>query len=55
MVLSLRQFIKKNAFRKEIILIIVLKCVALMVIWGLFFQHPLSKQLSTQDLVRHYG
>jgi hypothetical protein len=51
---AITKFISHNRFRKEIIIIIVLKVLAIFAIWGLFFSHPLSKQLTVPALVEHY-
>lgn len=48
------QFIGRNSFRKEITLIISLKLLALSLLWGLFFSHPLSEQLKKPKLVNHF-
>lgn len=44
----------RNRFRKEIMLAIALKLCALGLIWGLFFSHPLTKQLDTPQLAQHF-
>ena len=52
--LPIIQFITQNPYRKEIFLILFLKLVAMGLIWGFCFAHPLSEQLKKPDLIRHY-
>lgn len=51
---TIGQFILRNSFRKEITLIIALKLLALSLLWGLFFSHPISEQLKKPKLVEHF-
>lgn len=44
----------RKIFRKEIILVITLKLLALTVIWFVCFSHPVSKKLTPQSLAQHY-
>lgn len=52
--LSIVQFFLRSRFRREIILILVLKVLALWVLWSFFFSHPVSKELNTMRLMDHY-
>lgn len=44
----------RKIFRKEIILVITLKLLALTLIWFVCFSHPVSKKLTPQSLAQHY-
>lgn len=48
------KFMLRNRFRREIIAVILLKILAIFIIWGLFFSHPVSRQLNKPALVDHY-
>jgi hypothetical protein len=52
--LSITKFLLRNRFRREIVLVITLKLLALLCLWGFFFSHPVSKQLNKPTLVNHY-
>ncbi len=51
---SVIQFFLQNKFRKEITLAILVKLLALFVLWQLFFSHPVSKQIDHAALISHY-
>lgn len=44
----------RKLFRKEITLVIIIKLLALTLIWFVCFSHPLSKKLTPQTLAQHY-
>jgi len=48
------QFFLQNRFRKEIALVILIKLIALFVLWQLFFSHPLTNTLNSATLQQHY-
>lgn len=51
----LLRFVMRNDFRKEMTLILILKLLALLVIWGLFFSHSHRKEvLEKPRLVQHF-
>lgn len=53
--LPLLRFIMRNNFRKEITLILILKLLALLVIWGLFFSHSCPNDtIERPKLVDHF-
>lgn len=41
-------------FRKEITLAITLKIIALILIWALFFSHPISRKINREALASHF-
>jgi hypothetical protein len=43
----------RNIYRKDITLVIILKLLALFLLWELFFSHPIEKDLTHDKLVRH--
>ena len=51
---SIIQFLVQNKFRKEITLIICVKLIALFLLWGFFFSHPVSRKLNKAVLVEHF-
>ena len=51
---SLVQFLKRNAFRKEMAAVIVLKIAAIFVLWGLFFSHADRTRLDKGNVVKHF-
>lgn len=44
----------RKTYRKEIVLVITLKLLALTLIWFISFSHPISKQLTPSKLAQHY-
>jgi len=51
---SLFAFFTRTTFRKEIVLTVTLKLLALFLLWECFFSHPLSKQLDANKLIAHF-
>ncbi|WP_114834853.1 hypothetical protein [Aquicella lusitana] len=51
---SIVPFILRNRYRKEMILIIFLKILALFILWGCFFSHPVSRGLDHSQLIKHF-
>lgn len=51
---SIRRFLSKNPFRREIAVVLVIKILALFLLWGLFFSHPDSSRLKSQNLMNHF-
>lgn len=47
-------FVLRNAYRKEIIFVLVLKFFLLAVLWELFFSHPIDEILTKEQLVQHF-
>jgi len=43
MLKKLKRFIQKNVYRREISLALLLKLIALSLLWFLFFSHPVDK------------
>jgi len=52
--LPLLRFFTRNVFRKDITLVMLLKIIALFLLWELFFSHPAVDQLKKSDLIQHY-
>lgn len=44
----------KTSYRIDIISAVLLKMLALTLLWALFFSHPEDKSLSQAQLARHY-
>lgn len=51
---SIRQFFLRNAFRKEMTFVIVLKLVGLFLLWSLFFSHSQPNHLNQRQLIQHF-
>ena len=52
--IALFQFLKRNAFRREMAAVIVLKIVAIFILWGLFFSDANKAQLEKTSLIKHF-
>jgi len=48
------QFLMRTVYGKEILLIIVMKLLALTLLWALFFSHPTHHSLSKKELSKHF-
>jgi hypothetical protein len=48
------RFFTRNVFRKDITLVILLKIIAIYLLWALFFAHPVTHQLTRPNLIQHY-
>ena len=51
---SITLFIFRNRYRKEMISVISIKLIALILIWGFFFSHPVTRHLKSPDLIDHF-
>jgi uncharacterized SAM-binding protein YcdF (DUF218 family) len=51
---TIAKFLAKNRFRKEITLVIVVKLIALFLLWEFFIAHPATDPLAKPALVRHF-
>lgn len=51
---NLRNFISRNAFRREIITVIIVKLIAILALWYFFFSHPTSHDLNVGMLVDRF-
>ncbi|EKD70445.1 MAG: hypothetical protein ACD_46C00533G0006 [uncultured bacterium] len=47
-------FTNRTPYRRDIFLVLILKLLALLVIWKLFFSHPIDHSLTTTQLAQHY-
>lgn len=47
------QFFLRNAYRKEMLAVILLKLAGLFCLWWLFFSHP-TESLDVEKLNHHY-
>lgn len=47
-------FFAKNRYRREMLLVILLKLLGLFLLWKFCFSHPLSHTLTTDTLAKHY-
>lgn len=48
------KFFNRNAYRKDILLVILLKLILLSLLWYCFFSHPVAETLNTEMLTAHY-
>jgi hypothetical protein len=46
----LKAFFMRNRYRKDITFILLLKVIALILLWKLFFSHPVEPQIDSQAL-----
>lgn len=53
--LSMLQFFSRTTFRKEITLVLILKILALCLLWGICFWRPGSGQLSHNELSQRFA
>lgn len=51
---SLLDFYARNTLRKEITWVIILKILALIILWKLFIAVPTVKPLQTTDVAEHF-
>lgn len=48
------KFFTRNNFRKEMTLVIIVKLIAIFLLWGLFFSHRDHEQLTKNGLNEHF-
>lgn len=48
------RFFRRNVFRKEILLVILIKLAGLFILWNLFFSHPVTSALDRKALIARY-
>lgn len=48
------EFLKRNALRKEITAVIVLKILAIFILWGLFFSGGNHAGIDEGSLIKHF-
>ena len=45
--------LNKSSFEKDILITVIVKLMALGLIWALFFSHPTDKTIDTQAMNEH--
>ena len=48
------EFIFHTQYRKEIITVISIKLLVIILLWQMFFSHPIDHKLTKNDLTQHY-
>jgi hypothetical protein len=51
---TIRSFVNRTPFRKEITMVILVKLFALFLLWWLFFSHPYTNMLNPANLSAHF-
>lgn len=52
--LAVTQFLSRTRFRKEITIVIIVKLIALFILWEFFITHPTVDRLTKPALVKHF-
>lgn len=46
----LRKFVMRTTYRRDIILVLCMKIILLICLWGLFFSHPVKRDLTSDSM-----
>ena len=46
--------VKRHSLRKEIAIVLIVKLLAILIIWLVFFSHPYESHLSDKGMIEHF-